>query len=101
QRERHEAVNRAIERFVGEKRTSWREKSHQEPARPWISSYSKDTPATIPIPRQPMHRFLESAADWRPKQTATIFYGSKMSYRELNEKANQFANTLRKLDVKM
>jgi long-chain acyl-CoA synthetase len=101
QLERHQAVNRAIERFIGEKRSSWREKTKTHLPRPWINSYSTNTPATIPIPRQPMHRFLESAAAWRPKQTATVFYGHKMTYKELNEKANQFAYALRKLGVKL
>jgi long-chain acyl-CoA synthetase len=101
QLERHEAVNRAIERFIGEKRSSWRERTITHLPRPWINSYSPNTPATIPIPRQTMHRFLESAAAWRPKKTATIFYGHRLSYRELNAKANQFAYALRKLGVKV
>lgn len=104
QLERHQAVNRAIERFImgDSKRSTWRERSPRSDllkTRPWLSSYSKDTPHTVPIPRQPIHRFLESAADWVPKRDATIFYGTKLTYEELNARVNQFAHALLGLGV--
>jgi long-chain acyl-CoA synthetase len=100
QLERYEAVNRELERFISEKRTSWRERGAEHSSRPWLANYSTDTPATIPIPRHPLHRFLESAASWRPKRTAIVFYGHTMTYRELNAAVNQFAYALQKLGVK-
>jgi long-chain acyl-CoA synthetase len=102
QLERHQAVNRAIERFVddGKKSRSWRDNRQSlESIRPWLNSYAKDTPHTIPIPRQPLHKFLESAAYWKPKTLATIYYGHTLTYEQLNEKANQFAHALVKLGV--
>jgi long-chain acyl-CoA synthetase len=105
QLERHQAVNRAIERFIGSeaegRKSSWRDQAGAQRLleRPWLKSYSKDTPPTVPIPRQPLHRFLEAAADWAPKHTATLFYGSALTYRELNQRANQFAHALRGLGV--
>lgn len=105
QLERHEAVNRAIERFTDEQqRSSWREESNNKPLlkqRPWLRSYYKDTPHTLPIPRQPLHRFLESAADWQPKQIATVFYGKTLTYQQLDEKANQFARALRQIGIQV
>ena len=107
QLERHQAVNRAIERFMLEdepsKHLSWREQSSDYDLvqdRPWLSSYGKHTPSTIPIPRQPMHRFLEVAADWLPKQIATVFYGSKLTYLQLERQVNQFAHSLHGLGVR-
>jgi long-chain acyl-CoA synthetase len=100
QLERHEAVNRAIDRFIGEKRSSWREEDTSRPSRPWIAHYDKDTAPTLPIPRHPLFKFLESAADWRPRQTAIVFYGQKITYQELNERVNQFAYALQKLGIK-
>jgi long-chain acyl-CoA synthetase len=105
QLERAEAVNRAIERFISDQRKgSWRERGIQTAQlihnRPWLTSYSKDTPRTIPIPRQPLHRFLESAAEWVPKHTATIFYESKLTYQQLNARVNQFAHALHGLGVR-
>ncbi|MEJ2010673.1 MAG: alpha/beta fold hydrolase [Anaerolineales bacterium] len=106
QLERHQAVNRAIERFVlgGEQghRYSWRDPSltpSAQPMRPWLRSYGKYTPFTIPIPRRPLHRFLEVSADWLPKRTATVFYGSKLTYQQLDRQANQFAHALHGLGV--
>jgi long-chain acyl-CoA synthetase len=106
QLERHQAVNRAIERFIsrGEEgqRLSWRDQtscSALPQDRPWIKSYSKHTPATVPIPRQPLHRFLEAAADNVPKRTATVFYGSSLTYQQLEWQANQFAHALQGLGV--
>lgn len=104
QLERHQAVNRAIERFVEpeERRTSWREQA--SPAsplahRPWISAYSQGTPRTVPIPRRPLHEFLESAAEWLPRRTATMFSGDRLTYAQLNQQANQFAHVLHGLGI--
>jgi len=101
QLERHEAVNRAIERFVGGgQSSSWRMKSaHLANPRPWLANYSKETPHTIPIPRQPLYKFLESAADSLPKRVAVSFYGSELTYQQLNEQSNQFAHALRGLGI--
>jgi long-chain acyl-CoA synthetase len=106
QLERSQAVNRAIERFIadgaGGQRVSWREQSAQpklEDSRPWLNSYGTYTPHTIPIPRQPLYRFLEAAADNVPKRTATIFYGAKLTYQQLEWQVNQFGHGLHGLGV--
>lgn len=105
QLERHEAVNRGIERFINSdsQRKSWRDIGAQTMEianrRPWLASYPKDTPRTIPIPREPVHQFLISAADWLPKNKAIIFYGTTLTYQQLNEQVNQFAHTLIGLGV--
>ncbi|MCY4069847.1 MAG: alpha/beta fold hydrolase [Chloroflexi bacterium] len=103
QLERHEAVNRAIERFIlAAQHSSWRSESvldRLNRGRPWLSHYHLDTPHTIPIPNQPLFRFLESAADWRPKRIATVFYGKTMTYRQLEARVNQFARGLSKIGV--
>ncbi len=104
QLERHEAVNRAIERFIDmSKRSSWRSISAVDAlskGRPWLGHYDTDTAHTIPIPHQPLFRFLESAADWVPRRIATVFYGKTLTYRQLETRANQFAWALRGLGVK-
>jgi long-chain acyl-CoA synthetase len=107
QLERHQAVNRAIERFISQgvegRRLSWREQtaqSEQPGERPWLRSYGKHTPHTVPIPRQPLHKFLEAATDWVPKRTATVFYGSRLTYRQLDRRVNQFAHALHGLGVR-
>jgi long-chain acyl-CoA synthetase len=107
QLERHQAVNRAIERFIaqdaGRGRLSWRDQyapSRYLEGRPWLGSYGKHTPHTVPIPRRPLHRFLEAAADNVPRQTATIFYGSRLTYQQLEWQVNQFAHALHGLGIR-
>jgi long-chain acyl-CoA synthetase len=104
QLERHQAVNRAIARFVGDdEKRSWRDSdpiNEMASRRPWLSNYSKEAPWTIPVPRQPLHKFLEGAADWVPKNTAIIFYGTKITYQHLEEQVNQFAHALHGLGVR-
>jgi len=61
QLERPDAVNRAISRFVGQKRGSWRGDTGRAQLvreRPWLSRYDEGVPYTIAIPRRPVHRFL-------------------------------------------
>jgi long-chain acyl-CoA synthetase len=105
QLERHQAVDRAIERFISEETAgpiSWRDqvlKPSLAEERPWLKSYGKHTPTTFPIPRQPMHKFLETSAKWFPKQTATVFYGSTLTYRQLERRANQFAHALQGMKI--
>lgn len=104
QLERHQAVIRAMERFIkDEKRSSWRYHSIQSELlqrRPWLSSYGEDIPHTIPIPRQPLHRFLESAASWVPKRQAIAFCSTSLTYKQLNSRVNQFAHALLGLGVR-
>ena len=105
QLERHQAVNRTIERFIGdEQHRSWRDHDTRSDRllgqRPWLAHYSQETPLTVPIPPQPLPKFLEGAADWMPRRTATIFYGSRLSYQQLNCRVNQFAQALHGLGIR-
>ncbi len=104
QLERHQAVNRAIKRFIlaDEPEIAWRQAADDaaESGRPWLKAYGKATPRTVPIPDRPLSEFLASAADWLPKRPATVFQGSKLTYAQLNQRANQFAHTLRGLGVR-
>jgi len=104
QLERADAVNRVIERFIDTTRSksSWRTPSQRDDLaarRPWLSSYSKGTAHTIPIPREPLHMFLESAADWVPKRTAIHFKGHALTYAQLQAKVNRFASALHGMGI--
>jgi len=104
QLERAEAVNRALERFIEQSRGSWRHSGDAvdpiRSSRPWLSQYGPDIPATIPVPHQPLYKFLESAANWRPRAIAILYYGHKITYDTLNRQVNQFAHALQGLGVK-
>lgn len=100
QLERHEAVNRTIERFIDDSKRHvlWRDQDQGTDdllkVRPWLLAYTREMPKTIPIPERPLHSFLESAAQWLPRRPATVFNGHILSYRQLNERVNQFAHAL-------
>ncbi|MGQ9677344.1 MAG: long-chain-fatty-acid--CoA ligase [Chloroflexota bacterium] len=69
-------------------------------SRPWLKHYEPGVPYTIDYPKIPLGKLLEQAAAQYPEQTATIFMGGKLSYPQLNELANRFANALLGLGVK-
>lgn len=103
QLERHQAVTRAIERFAEDRNRSWRDEDLDESPlanRVWLKSYSPGTPHTIPIPKRPLPDFLESAAGWLPRRKAIQFYGSSMTYRELNEQVNQMSHVFHGMGVR-
>jgi long-chain acyl-CoA synthetase len=103
--ERPEAVNRAITRFIGVGTVSWRQggersKSDLIHQRPWLKHYESDVPYTLAYPPQPLFRFLDTAARRYPRQKAIIFYDRPMTYHDLSDAVNRFANALASLGVK-
>lgn len=103
QLERHQAVNRAIERFISDDaQRLWR--GYDVTVNPfseriWLSNYGPGVPASVPVPRRTLPTFLESSAYWFPKRTAIIFYGSRLTYQQLNDQVNQFAQVLHGMGV--
>ncbi len=95
--ERADAVNRALRRFVGQERESWRGDTGRAQLlreRPWLSRYDEGVPYTVAIPKRPLHRFLESAAQRFPRRPAIHFFGGKINYATLDRQANRFAHAL-------
>jgi long-chain acyl-CoA synthetase len=101
--ERHDAVNRAMERSLEGEAKSWRESGQSQAsasrdalrhARPWLVHYENGVPYTIGMPRVPLHNILRSAVRRFPRHTAIRFEGNSISYHRLNREANRFANAL-------
>lgn len=93
--ERREAVNRAIERFLGEGKRSWRSGGGQEALlrkRPWLGAYDRGVPATISLPEVRVDELLASAARRFPYRPAVEFFAGRLSYRALDREANRFAH---------
>jgi len=68
--------------------------------RPWLKFYLKEVPPDVDIPEQSVVETFDKATDkWKDK-TALIFYGRKISYRELRDQADRFATALGDLGVK-
>ena len=103
--ERPDAVNRAMERFLGparlaEERAARRVRARAlEVARPWVKFYDSRTPYSIRPPAAPLQRTLEAAARRFGATAALSFYGSRISYRLLDRLANRFAHGLAGLGV--
>jgi long-chain acyl-CoA synthetase len=103
--ERPDAVNRAIERFLGparlaEERAARRVRARAlEKERPWLKYYDSRTPYRIRAPIAPVTRTLEAAARRFAATDALRFYGRAISYRALNQLSNRFGNGLAQLGV--
>ena len=103
--ERPEAVNRAIERFLGpaefaaeRQRRRGRERL-LERERPWLKYYDPRAPYLIKQPTQPVQRMMEIAARRYGGTAALVFFQREISYRELDRLANRFAHALLRLGV--
>jgi long-chain acyl-CoA synthetase len=68
--------------------------------RPWLKFYSKGVPPDVDIPEQSVVETFDEATDRWANKTALIFYGRKISYRELRDQADRFATALYDLGVK-
>lgn len=62
--------------------------------KPWLAHYDEGVPHEIHAADQPLHEFLHKAASRFPEQTAMIFRGSRINYRELEQMSNAIANGL-------
>ena len=100
--ERPDAVNRALDRFLGplqiaEERKLRRERDRAlEMERPWLKYYDGRTPYRIRPPQGPLQRHLEVAARRFPHVVAVQFMHKQITYRRLDRLANRFADGLLK-----
>ncbi|MBL7166489.1 MAG: long-chain fatty acid--CoA ligase [Dehalococcoidales bacterium] len=68
--------------------------------RPWLKFYRPEVPPDVDIPEQSVVETFDAATErWRDK-TALVFYGRKLSYRELRDQVDRFATALADLGVK-
>src|SRR2546427_351110 len=60
--------------------------------RPWLDHYDDGVPATLaPYPQQTLVDIVKATAAERPRHTAAIFKGARLSYGELNGLSDGFA----------
>ncbi len=69
-------------------------------SRPWLKFYPEDVPPNIDTPNLAVPELLDRTAQKYKKKTALIFYGKKISYKELIELIDKCATGLAKLGVK-
>jgi long-chain acyl-CoA synthetase len=69
-------------------------------ARPWIKWYLKGVAPDVTIEEKSVvDTFDETTEKWKDK-TAVIFYGRKVSYKELRDQVDRFATALHDLGIK-
>ena len=67
--------------------------------RPWLRHYDTQVPHTLTYPDVPLFRLLEDTARTHPRNTATIFFGAKLTYEQINAQADRLATALRHMGV--
>jgi long-chain acyl-CoA synthetase len=68
--------------------------------RPWLKFYEPSVSASLHYPPVPLHQLLINSTQKYPNQNAILFYGKGMTYHELDEETNRFAQALLKLGVR-
>jgi long-chain acyl-CoA synthetase len=69
-------------------------------AKPWLKWYLPGVPTDIEVEEKSVvDTFNETTEKWKDK-TAIVFYGRKMSYKELRDQADRFAAALHDMGVK-
>ena len=69
-------------------------------SRPWLKYYSEGVPADIDIPELSVPELFDQIAEKYGNRPALIFYGKKISYRELKESVDRMATALADLGIK-
>ena len=69
--------------------------------KPWLKSYDEGVPATLqPYKQQTMIDVVRETVGLRPNQPALYFKNTTISYRELDQLSDQFANALIALGIR-
>lgn len=68
--------------------------------RPWLKFYSQGMPKHLDYPEVPLYQFLDDSAKNFPNRTALVFYGKKISYQNLKNLSDKFAEALQDLGIK-
>jgi long-chain acyl-CoA synthetase len=69
-------------------------------ARPWLKFYLKEVPADIKILEKSVVETFDEATDKWKDRTALVFYGRKISYRQLRDHVDRFATAMQDMGVK-
>jgi long-chain acyl-CoA synthetase len=68
-------------------------------SKPWLKYYPKGVPSEVDVPEVSVPELFDQRADKYASKTALIFYGNKISYKNLKELIDRFATALADLGV--
>jgi len=69
-------------------------------SKPWLKNYHPDVPAEAEVPEKSLNDLFDEAAQKYANHTAVIFYGKKISFKELKDEVDRFATALSKFGIK-
>jgi long-chain acyl-CoA synthetase len=69
-------------------------------SKPWLKHYHKDVPPTVEISEKSLVDLFDETAGKYANQPAVIFYGNKITFKQLHDEVNRFASALSQLGVK-
>ena len=67
--------------------------------RPWLKFYPEGVPANIEIPERSLPEVFDEVTSKYSNKTAIIFYGNRISFKELREDVDRFATALYDLGI--
>ncbi len=65
-----------------------------------MKSWPENVPRELEFPEKPLHEFLRDQARLNPEKPAIIFYGTEITFRELDRRTDQLAAALGSLGLK-
>lgn len=68
--------------------------------RPWFKYWPKGVPTSLDYPHGSLDSLLKRAGKEWPESTATLFYGQKLTYSEIDRLASNFAANLQSIGVR-
>jgi len=68
-------------------------------SKPWLKYYPEDVPYEADVPQKSVPQLFDEMADKYSGNTALVFYGKKIKYRELKKLTDRFAAALFDLGV--
>src|SRR5512134_196619 len=71
--------------------------AHTPSSMPWLDSYEPEVPRDFSPPDLTLHGLFEKTAAEYPDNVATIFFGARLTYAQLDDQANRFASALQSL----
>ncbi|MCD4727261.1 MAG: AMP-binding protein, partial [Pirellulales bacterium] len=66
----------------------------------WLKHYPEGVPLEVELPIKSVGQAFDEATEKWAKKTAIIFYGNRISFEELREKVDRFANALFHLGIR-
>lgn len=68
--------------------------------RPWLKHYPDGVTSEVEVPLKSVGQAFDEATEKWPGRTAVIFYGRKISFKELRDKVDRLANALASIGIK-